>query len=370
MTGPVGVHAGNGRSLRLTALRCQAQLLSGTAATDPVDVAGRLLAVQAQDPRGFRLAVRSRTSGVTVDDLERALSIDRSLVVTTLNRGTLHLVRAEDYWWLHALTTPRLSTSSRRRLTETGLAPPQVEVGVKVVIGALSREGPLTRHELRGRLDAAGVPTVGQALIHLLSVTALRGFTVRGPMRDGEQAWVLVADWLGSPPALDRAAALEALARRYLAGHGPATERDLARWAGLPLRDARAGLAAIAGELNDLGGGLVTVTGAPVEAELAPPRLLGAFEPLLLGWCDREPIIGEDHTLVTSNGIFRPFALVGGRAVASWGLSSGVLTLRPFGPLSPATKLAVHAEAAAVGTYLGIGTPKLVVTAVVGPAGR
>ncbi|MDQ2725842.1 MAG: winged helix DNA-binding domain-containing protein [Actinomycetota bacterium] len=351
--------------LRLTALRCQAQLLSGGAATDPVDVAGRLLAIQAQDPRGFRLAVRSRTTGVAVEDLERALSVDRSLVVTTLNRGTLHLVRAEDYWWLHALATPPLFTANRRRLTELGLDPEQIELGVEVVVAALRREGPLTRDDLRVRLDAAGVPTAGQALIHVLTFTALRGFTVRGPVRDGRHAWVLVADWLGAPPAWDRSAALEALARRYLAGHAPATDRDLARWAGLPLRDVRAGLCAIAGELDDLGGGLLTLTGSPTDAELPPPRLLGAFDPLLLGWCDRQPIIGDNPTLVTDNGMFRPFALVDGRAVASWRLSSGTLSLRPFGPLPPATRRALVDETAAVGAYLGIEAPAMVVE---GPA--
>lgn len=355
--------AGDPDPLRLTALRCQAQLLSGGAATDPVEVAGRLLAVQAQDPRGFRLAVRSRTTGVGVEDLEHALSlsVDRSIVVTTLNRGTLHLVRAEDYWWLHALTTPPLFTASRRRLSELGLDTDQVEVGVEVVVGALRRDGPLTRDELRGRLDTAGVPTAGQALIHVLTLTALRGFTVRGPLRDGRHAWVLVADWLGPAPALDRGAALEALARRYLAGHGPATDRDLARWAGLALRDVRAGLSAIAGELDDLGGGLLALTGSPTDAESPSPRLLGAFDPLLLGWCDRQPIIGDNHTLVTDNGVFHPFALVGGRAVASWRLSSGTLTLRPFGPLPPATRRTLIDEAAAVGAYLGIGKPTVVI---------
>ncbi|MGI8753394.1 MAG: DNA glycosylase AlkZ-like family protein, partial [Acidimicrobiales bacterium] len=171
----------------------------------------------------------------------------------------------------------------------------------------------------------------------------------------------LLAGGLGEAPSGDRGAALEPLPRRPFAGHGPATDRDLARWAGLPLRDVRTGLSAIAAELNDLGGGLVALAGAPVEAEQAPARLLGAFDPLLLGWCDREPIVGEDRTLVTSNGVFRPFALVGGRAVASWGLPSGTLTLRPFGRLSPATRQGLGAEAAAVGAYLGIGTPKMVV---------
>ncbi|MDQ6840062.1 MAG: winged helix DNA-binding domain-containing protein [Actinomycetota bacterium] len=349
-------------SFPFRALRFRAQQLSGPLATDPVDVAERLVAVQAQDPRGFRLAVRSRTTDVTVDDLERALSVERSLVVTTLNRGTLHLVRAEDYWWLHALTSPTLFTASNRRLAQLGFADGQMDQGVKVVTAALGAEGPLTRDELRSRLQSAGVPTAGQALIHLLTLTALRGLTVRGPMRGGHQAWVLVADWLRPPPTvMDRDAALQTLARRYLRGHGPAGDRDLARWAGLPLRDARAGLSAMAAELYDLGGGLVDLAAAPVDVELPPPRLLGAFDPLLLGWCDRRPVVGDDHSLVTKNGIFHPFALVDGRAVASWRMSSGTLTLRPFGALSTATTEALTDDAGAVGAYLGVSTPAVVV---------
>ena len=41
--------------------------------------------------------------------------------------------------------------------------------------------------------------------------------------------------------------------RRYLAGHGPANERDLARWAGIPLRDVRRGLEAIAPDYASFG---------------------------------------------------------------------------------------------------------------------
>ena len=64
-------------------------------------------------------------------------------------------------------------------------------------------------------------------------------------------AYVLVGTGSGGE-ALDRADALPEFARRYLAGHGPATDRDLARWAGIPLRDVRAGLSAIASELKEL----------------------------------------------------------------------------------------------------------------------
>jgi hypothetical protein len=46
---------------RVTRERLTAQLLAGEPAGDPVAVAQRLLAVQGQDPRGARLAVRART---------------------------------------------------------------------------------------------------------------------------------------------------------------------------------------------------------------------------------------------------------------------------------------------------------------------
>src|SRR5207237_2650704 len=95
--------------------RLTAQLLAGPPARDPVAVAERLLAIQAQDPRGARLAIRARTTGLSVADVDRALTDDRSLLITWLNRGTLHLVRLEDYPWLQALTTPQLAAGNARR---------------------------------------------------------------------------------------------------------------------------------------------------------------------------------------------------------------------------------------------------------------
>jgi hypothetical protein len=42
--------------------------------------------------------------------------------------------------------------------------------------------------------------------------------------------------------------------------------------------------------------GLVELAGAGDDAEPAPPRLLGPFDPLLLGWCSREPIVASTTT--------------------------------------------------------------------------
>ena len=290
--------------------RLTAQLLAGPPARDPETVVGRLLAVQGQDQRGFRLAIRSRSTGLSAADVDRALTGDRSLVLTWVNRGTLHLVRSEDYPWLHALTAPPIARGNARRLAQEGVTVSAGDRGVEVIRRSLERDGPLSRDQLRERLESASVPTKGQALIHVLLLAGLRGLTVRGPMVDGQHAYVLVKDWLGQPGPVDRDVALAELARRYLAGHGPADARDLAKWSGLPLRDSRAGLSAIAGELEERPDGLVDLKKHRPVAELPPPRLLGSFDPLLLGWRSREPLVGADQAILTVNGIFRPFALV------------------------------------------------------------
>ncbi len=348
--------------MTVLAERLWAQLLSAPPATDALTVVERLLAVQAQDLRGARLAVRARSTGVTSADLDDALGEDRSLVVTWLNRGTLHLVRTEDLGWLHGLTTPPLFTANARRLAQEGVSPSASERGVATIEATLTDRGPQTRAQLAGALEHAGVPTAGQALVHLLLLTCLRGLAVRGPMMGAQHAYVLTRDWLGAAlapaDAAGRERALGELARRYLAGHGPADERDLARWAGLPLRDARAGLSAISRELAEREDGQISLrNGAPPADTLPPPRLLGAYEPVLCGWRSREFIAGAREVVLVRNGVFRPFALVRGRAVATWRLSGGRVTLEPLEPLEQietADSDALRADGERVREFLGL----------------
>lgn len=311
-------------------------------------VCERLLAVQGQDPRGARLAVRARSEGLTAADVDRGLTEERSLLITWLNRGTLHLVRSEDYPWVHALTTPPLLTSSARRLRQEGVSVDAAEEAMKTIERVLAEEGPLTRPQLRERLDAGGVPTAGQALVHLFFLATLRGIAVRGPMTGKEHAYVLVRDWLGEPKPVDREKALAELARRYLIGHAPANDRDLARWAGLPLRDARAGLAAISKQLVEREDGLLELKKTPPPAPIPPPRLLGAYDPVLLGWTSRDEIVGRHKMLVTDNGLFRPFAMVGGRAVATWRLAGGKVTIEHLGEVGREDAAALEVDAARV----------------------
>jgi hypothetical protein len=311
-----------------------------------------LLAVQGQDPRGARLAIRARSAGLTAADVDHAMTEDRSLLITWLNRGTLHLVTSDDYPWLQALTTPPLLTGNARRLVQEGVTQDAAEHAVNVIARSLADDGPLTRDQLRARLDRAGVRTEGQALVHLLVLASLRGLIVRGPTVGKHHAFVLVRDWLGEIKPVPRERALAELARRYLAGHGPADVRDLAKWSGLPLRAARAGFDAIAQDLDVRPDGLVSLAARPSAAEPPPPRLLGVFDPLLMGWTSRAAILGRHDAAVVTGGIFRPFALVGGRGVATWRISSGRVEIEPFARVSRADRAALEVDAQDVARFL------------------
>ncbi|HEX4061503.1 MAG TPA: winged helix DNA-binding domain-containing protein [Streptosporangiaceae bacterium] len=342
--------------LAVTAERCAAQLLTGDPAGSAEEVAARLLAIQAQNLQGARLTVRARSAGLSVSDVDAAFTQRRSLIITWLNRGTLHMVSPEDYWWLHPLTTPQLHTANWRRLAQEGVPPQDAERGVAAVQAALATDGPLTRSALRERVAAAGVRTEGQAMVHILFLASIRGLIVRGPMAGKDQAFVLVQDWLGAPPPeLSRSAALGELARRYLSGHAPAGDRDLAQWAGIGLREARLGLAECGAVQRPDGLAELPANPQPATAALPPPLLLGAFEPLLLGWASREPIVGPHPQIVTVNGLFRPFALAEGRAVATWSVSGGQVRLAPFAPLDPGTQAALAADANDVTRFLDAG---------------
>jgi hypothetical protein len=343
----------------LLAARLAAQRLSDPPTASALETTRHLLAVQAQDPRAARLAIRARSRGGHSSDVDHALSVERSLIITWVNRGTLHLVAAEDEPWLHALTTPQLRTASDRRLSQEGVSQSDADRGLAAITKALGNHGPMTRSQIRVVLEQTGVPTAGQALIHVLLRATLDGLILRGPMIGSEHAFALASDWLGERPKIDRDAALGELTRRYLTAHGPANEHDLAKWAQLPLRDTRAGFKAIADQLHQRPGGLLDLKRKP-PPPLPRARLLGPFDPLLLGWRSRELVLGEAKEIITNNGIIKAIALINGRADGTWTLRDGRVQLSLWKPATSATRDTLHAETIAIETYLASKNPQAI----------
>jgi hypothetical protein len=64
-------------------------------------------------------------------------------------------------------------------------------------------------------------------------------------------------------------------------------------------------------------------------------------------------VLGDARTVITVNGLFRPFALVRGRAAATWTLSGGQVSIDPFEPLPGRVRAALEADAQDVIRFLG-----------------
>jgi DNA glycosylase AlkZ-like len=353
---------------RVLAERVRAQALTGARPTDPSEAVRRVGALQAQDPRALRLAIRARTTGVDALAVRRAFAEPGRLVVTWLMRGTLHAVPAGDLRWLLALLRPARSSGRTRRLA-LGLDDRLLDTALPAAVELLAA-GPLTRTELADRLRATGVPLgQGQAPAHLLGVAAREGLVCRGPDRDGEPTYVRLSDWLpGAEPVepVERDAALARLAHRYLAGHGPAGPADLAAWSGLPLRDARTGLGALAaaGEAENVrigGEPAYRLPGEPSPEDRAV-RLVPAFDEYLLGYRGRALALDAAYArrIQAGGGIVHPAVLVGGRIVGTWRQRRAdgrlIVAVEPFRRLPRGTRAALAAEAADVGRFLGLTT--------------
>jgi hypothetical protein len=309
-------------------LRLVGQRIAGPPHPAAVDAVRRLTAVQAQDLPGAVASVALRTGSRLRKEVESALDAGE-VVRSWPMRGTLHLTAAEDLPWLLELLAPRVLAGRGRRWAQLGLTDSDAALARDVVVAALSGSRRLGRTPLLAAMTEGGVDTAGQRGYHLLGYLAQTGTLCLGPTAGSEQLFVLLDEWVPAPRRLDREEALAELALRYFTGHGPATVADLARWAGLPLRDVRAGLAAVRERLA-----AEEVDGVEYYLDPATPDLLAAcrdeaagvfllpgFDEFVLGYADRSAVLAPqfaDRIAPGGNGVFRSTVVSRGRIVGTW----------------------------------------------------
>lgn len=275
------------------------------------DAVRRVVALQAQDPRANRLAVRVRTAGLVADDVDAACA-RKEVVRTWAMRGTLHMLAADDFHWVTGLLGPYFAARQAPRRRQLGLDDATCDRACGQLETVLA-DNALTRAEIVERMD---LPLPGQAAPYLLGYAALTGLVCRGADRGDEPTYVLVRDWLGeSNDTGDEAR----LAERYLAGHGPATAEDLAAWSGLPLGRARKGFDAVAERFDAVEAAGVPSRWTPVEAA-SSTRLLGHFDAYLLGYRGRELAVPAElaSAIQSGGGFVMPAIAVDGRVVGTW----------------------------------------------------
>ncbi|HQG17463.1 MAG TPA: crosslink repair DNA glycosylase YcaQ family protein [Ornithinibacter sp.] len=306
--------------------RLATQRLSAAGLPRGGDVVRLLTAVQSQDAplAAWSLAMRM-PPGTTYAGLlaEQAAG---GWVRTHVLRPTWHHVAPEDLRWMQHATGPRVESSLNGRRRGLGLDDDLILRAFRVLERVLAGPTPHTRRELRPHVEAAGLPTDVQRLAHLLIVAELRAFICSGPPRGAEHTYVLADETLPPAPldSLDADDGRRELTRRFVAGHGPASERDLARWSTLTLTQIRAALRDLEGDLDHVEAGGHTLWFDPRMSSRTSraPRalLLSTFDEVCLTYRDtgfprRDPSASRARLVSEAGG---GIVVVGDEDVGVW----------------------------------------------------
>ncbi|MDN6132153.1 MAG: winged helix DNA-binding domain-containing protein, partial [Corynebacterium casei] len=282
-------------------------------------------------------------------------------------RGTVFVTAAKDLAWITQLCGVQNLKSMERNRPNLGLDNSHVDQAAEIVHETAGARG-ATRAELFTAFEAAGIPMGPGNGYHLVRSMLHAGTVVYGLIAEEsnrvENHVMLAKDWLPAGTDLegtfnsDQHAAITELLRRYLDSHGPATLRDFAWWSKLPLGKIRKAFADIASDYVSwdavLGAPGSTAPGeelwvceealeliAEHEKDANKPRLLAAFDEIILGYQDRMYIVPEDHhaALVPgNNGVFRQAVYASGEVVGFWKrqgpASKRKLVIEEFKPLS------------------------------------
>jgi hypothetical protein len=325
------------------------------------EVVGALLAVQAENPAQSAWAVAARTAAPDPADLARLLD-DGTVLRTHVLRPTWHYVAADDVAWLIELTAPRVRRTTQQQLrTVHRMDDRAVDDASSAVLQALESPN-LSRADLAGVLADTGHEIAGGALMILLADLELRTLVCSGrPADDGTHTYARFADRIPSPRRLDRGEALAELALRYFTGHGPATERDLAYWATLPLADVRAGLAQVSDRLESCEHDGRTFWHAPADPPQAAGtpagHLLQILDEMYRGYQESRWVLDGIGVVPRAREPAVGMALVDAQLVATMKRTVAadrvVFELRPYHPLAAADMAALEAAASRYGRFLG-----------------
>jgi len=354
-----------GASARLAARRLAAQQIGRHTFARAADLVAWMGAMQAQDYAAVHWAVGLRLRGRAVGEAALAGALaDGSVVHTHVMRWTWQLVAPADLLWMLPLVAPRLMNRTAGRHRELNLDAATFARSTRAIERALAKGAHLTRAELGGALRDAGVATDGPRLSHLLGHAELHAVICSGAPRAKQRTYALVASRLPREhEPLEREEALAELARRYFRSRGPATAADFAWWSGLAPAEARAGLAAIRGELasEEIEGATLwrdAKIAPTADAVLAEAALLPPFDEYLIAYRDRGDMLAphEARRLNAGGGILPPVIVAGGRVVGRWRrtLAPSVVTieLAPFDKPSPADRARIGEAAERYAAFL------------------
>jgi len=348
-------------------------------------VTGDMAGAQAQLLSAAQISLWARTRGLSVDDVERALWRDRTLVKSWCIRGALHLVPSRDFA-VFVRGSARRNARSTAWLVRAGIPLDAVDRLVGAMRDVLDR--PRTRAEIAERIGASlGIKTVKKSgrgwggpsnatgfriagtvlsLDGIVFVACLRGLACFGPARGAEATFVRPDKWIPDWRDLPAEKAELELLRRYLRAHGPATVRDFALWTYMTAADAREVWGRLESELApvDVDGRVAWMLRDDLpslrRAKLGEPvvRLLPYFDSLLLGLKDKSHLVDAAHykRVYRPQGWLSPVVLLDGRVAGVWSYERKgarlLVRVRLFSKVSPAVRTRIREEAEDLGRFL------------------
>lgn len=273
------------------------QLLLRRAALPVLDAVDRLVGLQAQEPFDPYTALWSRLEGFRPEDLADRL-LGRDVVRTTVMRGTIHLLTADDALVLRPLMQPVLDAELARH---PEFAPALREVDLEPVLDfawSLYAERPRSGGELRAALVARFPGKSPAALAYACRCKlALVQVPPRGVWGATSQVIASTAEaWLGRP--LAAGPSLDQVVLRYLGAFGPATVADVTTWCRLTgiravMERLRPNLVTFSDEkgreLFDL-----PEAARPAPEIPAPARFLPKYDNVLLSHADRSRFVSDE----------------------------------------------------------------------------
>ncbi len=304
-------------------LRLVSQQLDGTKFQTVKDIVGWLGAMQAQDDAMAKWAIGVRLPNSTTRTIETALN-SGEIIRTHVLRPTWHFASAEDVRWMLELTAPHIRSSMVGRHNAMGITGSELKKSFALMEKALSGGIHLTREELIAELRKEKIKTDGGRAHHLFLSAESEEILCSGALKDGQQTYAMLDEWVPKSKALPKEEALAKLAARYFAGHGPATLRDFIWWSGLRVNSAKQALesvkrdfqsATIHSQTHWFSGALSAAGQTGASAYLLP-----AFDEFIIGYKDRRASLPREnhHKAVSNNGIFRPIIVVNGKVTGVW----------------------------------------------------
>jgi hypothetical protein len=312
----------------------------------------RVGGIQAQYAPSMYIGLWSRLRDFERAVLTRALE-RRTVVQATLMRSTIHLVSAADFWpFADGVREPRRAWWQR---AATDRPPDDAMAAAAETLRAALAEGPLRRAEIEALVGKAAARGAGMWLD-----------LVRAPPsgtweRRRADLFALAHGWVDEPSggvAERGRAGVERLVRRYLAAFGPATRKDVATWAGIPVAELAPALAALRLRrfASEDGDELVDLPRAPLPPAdtPAPVRFLPTWDATLLVHARRAAILPEEHR----SRIFHtkipqsvPTFLVDGSVAGTWRYDGTTIDIEPFHRLDRAATRALREEAARLAAF-------------------